>query len=412
MTWSKFLDPKNDYAFKRIFGTDKNKEILIHFLNDLLSFHIGAPIEEVTFLNPVLEPETAAQKQSIVDILCVDAKGAKYIIEMQVARTKGFEKRAQFYAAKVYAGQIRSGEDYDNLKEIIFLAVVDFVMFPKKENYHSDHIVLDRETHEHDLKDVAFCFLELPKFTAEIDQLRTPVERWAYFFKHAPETYVGDLDRIAGSEPVIKAAYEALDRSWWSEEEFARYEQETKRELDYRSKLGQRYDEGLEEGDKRGYKRGRGEGKEEGLKEGKEEGLQEGRLQGKEEGLKEGKEEGLQKGRLQGKEEGLKEGKEEGLQEGRLQGKEEGLKEGKEEGLQEGRLQGKEEGLKEGESIAHHKLAMSLLKSGFSIGEVNRLTGLGPEELDALENRPPQAAERGGIAEAADKSANQPNKMP
>jgi predicted transposase/invertase (TIGR01784 family) len=128
MTWSKFLDPKNEYAFKRIFDTDKNKEILIHFLNDFLSFHIGAPIEEVTFLNPLLEPETAAQKQSIVD-----TKGAKYIVEMQVARTKGFEKRAQFYAAKVYAGQMRSGEDYDNLKEIIFLAIVDFVMFPKKK---------------------------------------------------------------------------------------------------------------------------------------------------------------------------------------------------------------------------------------------------------------------------------------
>jgi predicted transposase/invertase (TIGR01784 family) len=304
MTWSRFLDPKNECAFRRIFGTDKNKEILIHFLNDLLSFHIGASIEKVTFLDPIPDPEIAIKKQSIVDVLCIDAKGAKYIIEMLVARIKGFEKRAHYYAAKAYSGQMRSGEDYDNLKEIIFLAVVDFVMFPNKENYHSDHIFLDRKTYEHELKDFAFCCLELPKFSAEIDQLRTPVERWAYFFKRAPETYAGDLDQIAGAQPMIKKAFEVLNRPWWSDEEFARYEQETKRELDYRSALGQKYDEGFAQG----------------------------------------------------------------------------LKEGKERRLRE-----------EGERIAYHKLAMSLLKSGFSIGEVNRLTGLGPEELDALGDLPQQA---------------------
>src|SRR5262245_22961814 len=98
----KFLDPKNDIAFKKIFETEKNKDILIHFLNDMITFKEGEKIKEVTFLKTVQDPETAAKKTSIVDILCRDEKENIYIVEMQVAKEKGFEKRAQYYASKAY----------------------------------------------------------------------------------------------------------------------------------------------------------------------------------------------------------------------------------------------------------------------------------------------------------------------
>jgi predicted transposase/invertase (TIGR01784 family) len=94
----KFLDPKNDVAFKKIFSTEKNKEILIHFLNDVIDFRGGGPIQEVIFLKTTQDPETAAQKTSLVDILCIDEKERRYIVEMQVAKDKGFAKRAQFRA--------------------------------------------------------------------------------------------------------------------------------------------------------------------------------------------------------------------------------------------------------------------------------------------------------------------------
>ncbi len=70
MALSKFLDARNDYAFKRIFGTEKNKDILIHFLNDILGFTGLAAIHDVEFLATILDPEIAAKKQSIVDVLC------------------------------------------------------------------------------------------------------------------------------------------------------------------------------------------------------------------------------------------------------------------------------------------------------------------------------------------------------
>ncbi len=91
MALSKFLDARNDYAFKRIFGTEKNKDILIHFLNDILGFTGLAAIHDVEFLATILDPEIAAKKQSIVDVLCKDSQGSRYIIEMQFTKTKGFE---------------------------------------------------------------------------------------------------------------------------------------------------------------------------------------------------------------------------------------------------------------------------------------------------------------------------------
>ncbi|GFQ72503.1 transposase [Trichonephila clavata] len=114
MALSKFLNVRNDYAFKRIFGTEKNKDILIHFLNDILDLTDDNQIKDVSFLSPIQDPVIASQKQSIVDVLCVDSTGVKTIIEMQVAKTRGFEKRAQYYAAKAYSSQ---ADAYDELNQ-------------------------------------------------------------------------------------------------------------------------------------------------------------------------------------------------------------------------------------------------------------------------------------------------------
>jgi len=252
MAISKFLDPKNDFAFKKIFGNEKNKSILISFLNDILGFRKGEKIKEVTFLNNILDPDTQAKKQSIVDVLCVDEKGTQYIVEMQVARYSGFEKRAQYYAAKAYVNQMREGEAYHNLKEIIFLAITDFEMFPDKTVYQSNHIILDQDSHDHDLKDFSFCFLELPKFTKTIDELETTVDKWMYFFKHAPETTMAELQEAIGENTAIRDAYHVLDRYYWTDKEINTYEQMKKIDLDNKvvleAALDRKFDEGKAEG--------------------------------------------------------------------------------------------------------------------------------------------------------------------
>ena len=265
MAMSRFLDTKNDVAFKKIFGTEKNKDILIHFLNDILSLGDKDEITEVEFLSTVQDADIASKKQSLVDVLCKDKTGIQYIIEMQVSPSLGFEKRAQYYAAKAYCRQTNRGQKedgkYANLKEVIFIAIADTILFPDKKEYKSDHILLDKDNYEHDLKDFYFTFIELPKFKKErIEDLSNMVEKWCYFFKHAKETSKEDLERIIGSDKVIERAYEALDQFSWSEQELIAYEQEIKRVWDNQAVE----DYKILKAEEKGLKKGKAEGKAEG----------------------------------------------------------------------------------------------------------------------------------------------------
>lgn len=257
---TKFLDPKNDVAFKKIFGSEKNKDILIHFLNDMITFKEHGHIKEVTFLKTIQDPETAAQKTSTVDILCKDEKGNTYIVEMQVAKEKGFEKRAQYYASKAYISQAHVGGKYQDLKEVIFLAIADFIIFPNKKGYKSDHITLDKDSHENDLKDFSFTFIELPKFNKDIEHLSNMTDKWSYFFKHAEETSEKDLKKLVGQDEIIEKAYEELNRFSWNQQELLTYDQAEKHEWDYHSTMEQKYDEGIAKGIAKGKAEGLAEG--------------------------------------------------------------------------------------------------------------------------------------------------------
>ncbi|GFQ96491.1 transposase [Trichonephila clavata] len=270
MAISKFLDPKNDFAFRRIFGSVNNKDILIHFLNDMLGLTGVDQIEDVSFLSPIQDPDIASQKQSIVDVLCTDSAGTQLIIEMQVVKTTGFEKRAQYYAAKAYSSQAHKGDQYQDLKGVIFIAIADFILFPNKLAYKSDHVTFDKITYEHDLKDFSFTFIELPKFNkTKEDQLSNIVEKWIYFFKYADETSEEDLQKIIGSDVIIGRAYDVLNQYNWSKEERFAYDQTKKHIDDYLSSIQQGKIEGKIEGIKIGEEKGRKEGREKGRIEGK-----------------------------------------------------------------------------------------------------------------------------------------------
>ena len=237
MALSKFLDPKNDVAFKKVFGSEKHKDILIHFINDVLELKDNDQIDEVEFLSTIQDAEIASKKQSIVDVLCRDKNGVQIIVEMQVAPTKGFEKRAQYYAAKAYSRQLNKGQEadgkYENLKAVIFIAIADYIVFPDKSEFKSDHIILDKNSHEHDLQDFSFTFVELPKFKKEkIEELDTTLDKWCYFFKYAAKTSEADMKKIASSYKTIGDAYEVVNQYNWNEQQLMAYEQETKRVWD------------------------------------------------------------------------------------------------------------------------------------------------------------------------------------
>ena len=106
----RFVDVKNDVAFRKIFGNEKKKVILISFLNAVLELEGQSRIKEVNLLNPFQLPRIAGEKSSIIDVKATDHKGATFIVEMQVAEPAGFDKRVLYYTSKDYSGQIHIGE--------------------------------------------------------------------------------------------------------------------------------------------------------------------------------------------------------------------------------------------------------------------------------------------------------------
>ena len=261
MALSKFLDPKNDVAFKKIFGSEKHKDILIHFINDVLELKDNDQIDEVEFLSTIQDAEIASKKQSIVDVLCRDKNGVQIIVEMQVAPTKGFEKRAQYYAAKAYSRQLNKGQEadglYENLKAVIFIAIADYIVFPDKTEFKSEHVILDKNSHEHDLQDFSFTFVELPKFKKEkIEELNTTLDKWCYFFKYAAKTSEADMAKIGSSYKTIGDAYEIVNQYNWNEQQLLAYERETKRVWDNRSVLEFQLDKAKAEGMEQGMEQG------------------------------------------------------------------------------------------------------------------------------------------------------------
>ncbi|MES2199984.1 MAG: Rpn family recombination-promoting nuclease/putative transposase [Chlamydiota bacterium] len=247
---SQFLDPKNDLAFKRIFGKERNKDILIHFLNDIFA-GIVAPIVDVDFLSPNQDPEIAAERKNSVDVLCKDNQGRHVIIEMQVANEAGFEKRAQHYAAKTYIEQRDKGIAYKDLKEVIFLAILQGSLTPSDEDpeFLSHHHMLNIKNHKRQLKDFSFSFIELSKFKKKKTELHTIVDKWAYFFKSASKTQKEDLEAIIGSDLVIKRAYSELDRYGWSVDDLRVYDSIDRKQCADKAILEQAIAEGLAKGE-------------------------------------------------------------------------------------------------------------------------------------------------------------------
>ncbi|WP_264337005.1 MULTISPECIES: Rpn family recombination-promoting nuclease/putative transposase [unclassified Wolbachia] len=198
-------------------------------------------------------------KRSVGKPACCVSKGGSSSntasLPDQVAKTRGFEKRAQYYAAKAYSSQADVGDQYHDLKGVIFIAIADFILFPNKLAYKSDHVTFDKMTFEHDLKDFSFTFIELPKFNkTKEDQLENIVEKWIYFFKHADETSEEDLKKIIGSDVIIGRAYDELNQYNWSKEERLAYDQAKKRTDDYLSTLEEKLHEGILIGHEKGRK--------------------------------------------------------------------------------------------------------------------------------------------------------------
>jgi predicted transposase/invertase (TIGR01784 family) len=183
-----FGDPKTDFVFQRIFGSEDHKPALLGFLNDILQLDAAHRITSVALLPPEQRPKVSELKYSIVDVKCVDARGTTYVVEMQVFNVEAFEKRVVYNVAKAYTNQLGVGFAYPELDDVIGISICDFELWPRKEAPHVPMLSRWRMQEQHSgvtgLPQLQLVFLELPKYGGG-DEPQTFVDKWAYFFREA-----------------------------------------------------------------------------------------------------------------------------------------------------------------------------------------------------------------------------------
>ena len=218
-----FGDPKTDFVFQRVFGSEDHLTALLGFLNDLLQLDDAHRISSVVLLPPEQRPRVDELKNSIVDVKCVDAAGTTYVVEMQVLNVEAFEKRVVYNVAKAYTNQLSVGFAYPELDDVIGITVCNFELWPRRQAPHVPMLsrwrMQEQESGVKGLPHLQFVFLELPKYAAGHDP-KTSVDKWAYFFREA-----GNLMAIpeALQEPPLLDALEGARTARFNREEWDAY---------------------------------------------------------------------------------------------------------------------------------------------------------------------------------------------
>jgi predicted transposase/invertase (TIGR01784 family) len=247
-----FADPKTDFVFQRIFGSEDHKPVLLGFLNDLLELDDAHRIRSVSLLPPEQRPKVAELMYSIVDVKCVDVRGTTYVVEMQVLNVEAFEKRVVHNVAEAYTNQLDAGQTYPDLDDVIGISICDFELWPRSKGSTVPMLsrwrMQEQNTGTRGVSQLQLVFLELPKY----DAARPPhslVDKWAYFFREA-ENLTAIPDAL--SHPPVLEALEAARTARFTTAEWDAYIAAGMAIQNGRGALSLAHREGYEQGEKKG----------------------------------------------------------------------------------------------------------------------------------------------------------------
>ena len=252
-------NPKIDLVFRKLFGSEENKDILLSFINSVLEGNIK--LTDLTLKNPYNLADYLKGKNSILDIKATDKDGNWYDIEMQLNEQKFYGKRAIYYWSKVYSDQIETAEDYEKLKKTIGIHLLDFDYF-KDERYFRRATIKDFDTNEiyEKLNYMDMYFIEMKKFHKELGELKTALDKWITFFNQAYELEQENLPKELEEKELTKAV-EKLEKMYFDKKEREIYEAERKVRMDERAVLKTAEEIGMERGMERGLEKGIEKGK-------------------------------------------------------------------------------------------------------------------------------------------------------
>jgi len=221
---NKYLDPKNDLTFRRIFG--EHPHIIKSFLNAVLPLDPEQYIESVEYLQPELIPELPSLKRSVVDVHCTDNRGRYFIVEMQMYWTSAFKQRMLFNTGKAYVKQLQGGGKYRELKPVYGLSLVDDIFHTSKElentYYHHYRFVHTEHNDEH-IEGLELIFLELPKFKAKSFTEKKIMQLWLRFLTEIDENTQEISEELLEVEEIAEAL-EYVSSASFTEKELLYYE--------------------------------------------------------------------------------------------------------------------------------------------------------------------------------------------
>lgn len=283
----KYINPHTDFGFKRLFGSEFNKELLISFLNAM--FHGEQNVQNVTYLNSEQLGDRVDARRAIFDVYCENDKGEKFIVEMQNVYQEFFKDRTIYYSTFPIREQAQRGGDWDfHLNPVYTIGLLNFNFADGLENakrWHHEVKLMEIDTHEVFYDKLTYIYVEIPKFDKKETELVTMYDKWMYVLKNLSKL----MQRPAAlQERVFTRLFEQAEIAKFNKQDQKLYEDSMNA---YRDIVN-----AIRTAEKKKYAEGEAEGLAKGLVEGRAKGLVEGRAEGRAEGIVEVAKKMLDKG--------------------------------------------------------------------------------------------------------------------
>jgi predicted transposase/invertase (TIGR01784 family) len=249
----KYINPFTDYGFKKLFGEEPNKDLLLDFLNELLKEEQGQ-IKELTYLKSEHLGTSEIDRKAIFDLYCENEKGEKFIVELQKSKQNFFKDRTIYYSTFPIREQAKRADWNYELKAVYTIAILDFVFDEDKhqpEKFRYDVKLADIETKKIFYDKLTFIYLEMPKFNKTVDELETRFDKWLYILRN-----LNRLDKIPEKlkERIFEKLFETAEIAKFTPDQVQSYEDSLKYYRDMKNSLDTAKDEGRIEGKIEGKK--------------------------------------------------------------------------------------------------------------------------------------------------------------
>ena len=291
----KYINPHTDFGFKRLFGSEFNKELLISFLNAM--FHGEQNVQNVTYLNSEQLGDRVDARRAIFDVYCENDKSEKFIVEMQNVYQEFFKDRTIYYSTFPIREQAQRGGDWDfHLNPVYTIGLLNFNFADGLENakrWHHEVKLMEVDTHEVFYDKLTYIYVEIPKFDKKETELVTMYDKWMYVLKNLSKL----MQRPAAlQERVFTRLFEQAEIAKFNKQDQKLYEDSMNAYRDIVNAIRTAEKKKYAEGEAEGLAKGLVEGRAKGLVEGRAEGLVEGRAEGRAAGIVEVAKKMLDKG--------------------------------------------------------------------------------------------------------------------